>query len=308
MCGRYFRVGDKQAIAERFQVRDSGNFAVAPDFNIAPTTFQPVIRLERELDARELVLMRWGLVPYFAKSLSEFKGFSTINARAEALATSKTWRAPFERRRCLVPADGFYEWKTLDSAPKPAKQPYAISLTSGAGMALAGLWDAWKEPSGGEWLQSFTIVTMEANEIMAPIHDRMPVILHQRDWEEWLSRDDSRPPPSHLVVEHEAPMISARTKAALEAAKARGVALGGQRGSLERMKGMAAKGTRISATVRQGAAAKRREDLLPVIEELKASGALSLRAIAQGLNGAGLTTARGRTWTATQVMRVTRAT
>jgi len=108
------------------------------------------------------------------------------------------------------------------------------------------------------------------------------------------------------VAEHEAAMISARTKAALQAAKARGVALGGQRGSLERMAGMAAKGTRMSATVRREAAAKRREDLLPVIEELKASGVASLRAIAQGLNGAGLTTARGGQWTATQVMRVTR--
>jgi DNA invertase Pin-like site-specific DNA recombinase len=106
------------------------------------------------------------------------------------------------------------------------------------------------------------------------------------------------------VAEHEASMISARTKAALEAAKARGVKLGGQRGSLERMKGMAAKGTRVSATVRQQAAAKRRDDLLPVIEELRAKGAVSLRAIAEGLNQAGLTTARGGAWTATQVSRL----
>jgi len=106
------------------------------------------------------------------------------------------------------------------------------------------------------------------------------------------------------VAEHEASMISARTKAALEAAKARGVKLGGQRGSLERMRGMAAKGTRASATVRQQAAAKRRDDLLPMIEELRAKGAVSLRAVANGLNAAGLTTARGGRWTATQVMRV----
>jgi DNA invertase Pin-like site-specific DNA recombinase len=106
------------------------------------------------------------------------------------------------------------------------------------------------------------------------------------------------------VAEHEASMISARTKAALEAAKARGVVLGGQRGSMERMKGMAAKGTRVSATVRQQSAAKRRDDLLPVIEELRSKGAVSLRGIADGLNGVGLTTARGGRWTATQVARV----
>ena len=109
------------------------------------------------------------------------------------------------------------------------------------------------------------------------------------------------------VAEHEASMISARTKAALEAAKARGVALGGHRGSSERMKGMAAKGTRVSASVRQQSAAKRRDDLLPVIEDLRSKGATSLRAIAEGLNVVGLTTARGGQWTATQVMRVVTA-
>lgn len=108
------------------------------------------------------------------------------------------------------------------------------------------------------------------------------------------------------VAEHEAAMISARTKAALQAAKARGVTLGGQRGSLERMKGMAAKGTQNSATVRQEAAAKRNEDLFPVIDELRSKGARSLRKIADGLNQAGLTTARGKSWTGTQVMRITR--
>jgi DNA invertase Pin-like site-specific DNA recombinase len=106
------------------------------------------------------------------------------------------------------------------------------------------------------------------------------------------------------VAEHEASMISARTKAALQAAKARGVALGGQRGSLERMRGMAAKGTRVSAVVRQQSAAKRRDDLLPVIEDIKANGAFSLRKIAEALNQAGLTTARGGRWSAVQVRRV----
>jgi putative SOS response-associated peptidase YedK len=204
MCGRYYRQSDKQKIAESFHAKHAEDFLLAPNFNIAPTTFQPVVRVKRETDLRELLLMRWGLVPHFARSLADFKGFSTFNARAETLATSAMWRTPFRRRRCLIPADGFYEWKKLDDSPKPAKQPYAIALTNGEPMAFAGLWDAWKEPEGETWLQSFAIITTEANEVMAPIHTRMPVILHPRDWEEWLDRDGERPAPMHLLRPYEA--------------------------------------------------------------------------------------------------------
>jgi putative SOS response-associated peptidase YedK len=178
-----------------------------PNYNIAPTTFQPIVRQERDSEERELVLARWGLVPFFAQSLADFKGFSTFNARAETLASSPTWREPLKRRRCLVPCDGFYEWKALDDSKKPKKQPYVITLADGEPIAFAGLWDAWKEPKPkGEsvhtpdsWLQSFSIVTTEANEIMSTIHTRMPVILRQRDWVEWLSRDAERPAPVHLL-------------------------------------------------------------------------------------------------------------
>ena len=199
MCGRYYSRSEKQQIAERFHAGKLFEGPLAPNFNIAPTTFQPVVRVERDTDLRELVLMRWGLVPHFAKSLADFKGFANFNARAETLASSPTWRGPFKKRRCLIPADGFYEWKKLDDSPKPAKQPYAITLTNGEPMAFAGLWDAWKEPTGEEWLQSFAIVTTEANEIMAPIHNRMPVIVPERDWAEWLDREEDRPPPAHLL-------------------------------------------------------------------------------------------------------------
>ena len=202
MCGRYYSNSDKQTIAERFQLRQLPDVAIAPNYNIAPTTFEPVVRLGRDSGERELELMRWGLVPHFAKSLSDFKGFSTFNARAETLASSAVWRVPFQRRRCLVPADGFYEWKTLDDSKKPAKRPYAITLADGKPMAFAGLWDAWKE-ADGRWLQSFSIITTEANELMSTIHTRMPVILHSRDWEEWLDRNDSRPAPTHLLRQYE---------------------------------------------------------------------------------------------------------
>ena len=202
MCGRYFSNWDKQKIAESFQLRDVPDIAMAPNYNIAPTTFEPVVRIGRDSGERELELMRWGLVPHFAKSLADFKGFSTFNARAETLLTSPTFRVPFKKRRCLVPADGFYEWKKLDDSPKPAKEPYAITLTNGEPMAFGGVWDAWKD-ADGNWLQSFSIITTEANEIMATIHNRMPVIVPRRDWLEWLDRDDSLPAPVHLLRQYE---------------------------------------------------------------------------------------------------------
>ena len=134
--------------------------------------------------------MRWGLVPYFTKQLSDVKGISTINARAETIQTSPTWRTPFNKRRCLVPVDGFYEWKKLDAK---TKQPFVFMMRDSAPFAFAGLWDAWKAPDG-TWLQSFSIVTTEANELMSAVHTRMPVILHAKDYDRWLQRDAEQPP------------------------------------------------------------------------------------------------------------------
>ena len=196
MCGRYYRRSDKQRIAEAFQLGElPDGFVLPADYNVAPTTFQPVIRHTKDMGERELVEMRWGMVPYFARSLADFKGFSTINAQAENLTTSKLWRDPFERRRCLVPADGFYEWKKLDAK---TKQPYAFSMRDGAPFAFAGLWDAWKGPAGG-WLQSFTIITTTPNELTSLVHNRMPVILHPENYEEWLRRVDGEAPPDDLL-------------------------------------------------------------------------------------------------------------
>ena len=147
MCGRYYRRSDKQKIAEAFHIAQVDGSVIPPwDYNVAPTTHQPVIRNNRETGERELVMMRWGLVPHFAKSLADFKGFSTINARAESLMNTAMWRVPFQRRRCLIPADGFYEWKKLDVK---TKQPYAYSLKDGEPFAFAGLWEAWKDPGNG---------------------------------------------------------------------------------------------------------------------------------------------------------------
>jgi putative SOS response-associated peptidase YedK len=167
MCGRYYRRSDKQRIAEAFlNGRLPDGFVLPPwDYNVAPTTFQPVIRNNRETAERELIMMRWGMVPHFAKSLADFKGLATINAKAESLMKNAMWRIPFQRRRCLIPADGFYEWKKLG---EKTKQPYAFSMSDGEPFAFAGLWDAWRNPAQQEeWLQSFTIITTKPNELTA---------------------------------------------------------------------------------------------------------------------------------------------
>lgn len=196
MCGRYVRRGDKQRIAEAFHVREVPDFAMqGADYNVAPTTFQPVIRQNRETGEREIVLARWGLVPFFTRELKEIKGLSTINARAETLQTSRTFRTPFERRRCLVPASAFYEWPKQNKAPK---QPYVFDLAAGGMFAFAGVWDAWKDQDG-RWLQSFAVITTAANELMARIHDRMPVILQPRDYDRWLQREVTPQPPIDLL-------------------------------------------------------------------------------------------------------------
>ena len=129
---------------------------------MAPTTRQPIIRQSRETGDRELVLARWGLVLYFTKDLKDIKGLSTINARSETITKAPTWREPFRKRHCLVPVSGLYEWP---KEGKPPKQPYAFELSSGGTFAFAGLWDGWKDKDG-HWLQSFAIVTTEANELM----------------------------------------------------------------------------------------------------------------------------------------------
>lgn len=202
MCGRYLRRSDKQRIAEAFRVSElPASFILPPDYNVAPTSMQPVIRLNRDTGDREMVLMRWGLIPYFAKSAADFKGFSTINAKAETVTERAMWRRPFEKRRCLVPADGFYEWARID--PK-TKKPFAYTLTNGRPFAFAGLWDAWKHPANGQWLQTFAIITTIANELTGQVHDRMPVILHPQDYDRWLKRGEAERLPVDLLRPYEA--------------------------------------------------------------------------------------------------------
>ena len=197
MCGRYVRRSDKQKIAEYFHADPRPTELPMPDedLNVAPTTHQPIIRQSREKGDREIVLARWGLVPFFTKDLKDVKGLSTINARAESITKAPTCREPFKKRRCLIPASAFYEWP---KEGKPPKQPYAFELANGNPFAFAGLWDAWKDKDG-HWMQSFAIVTTKANELLSPIHPRMPVILHPRDYDRWLDREETDGLPLDLL-------------------------------------------------------------------------------------------------------------
>src|SRR5450755_4070303 len=148
MCGRYGRREDKQRVAEWMQAHDTDVFDdsyLAPSYNVAPQSMQPVVRLESETGERELTIMRWGLVPFWAKDAKV--AFSTINAKAETITTSPAYREAMKRRRCLVPADLFYEWQKVDAR---TKQPYAIALKDGSLFAFAGLWEAWKDKATGQ--------------------------------------------------------------------------------------------------------------------------------------------------------------
>jgi putative SOS response-associated peptidase YedK len=194
VCGRYVRKSTRREIAAWFGVEDDEAVAWGPSYNVAPQSFQPVVRLSRDTGMREIVLMRWGLIPYWSKDTKI--GYATINAKAETVATAPAFREAFRRRHCLVPADAFYEWQKLDSK---RKQPFAIALNNRVPYAFAGLWDRWKHPSTRESLESFSIITTDANQVVSPLHNRMPVILERKDYERWLGAGDPAQPPLDLL-------------------------------------------------------------------------------------------------------------
>ena len=190
MCGRYYRTFDKQKIAEALRARATGDpLAYAPGYNVAPTTTQPVLRQERDTLERELVPMRWGLVGFGSKGIDPKR--STFNARAEGLENSPLWKRPLHRQRCIIPMDGYYEWRKSD------RQAFRFTVGEEP-MGVAGLWDAWRSPDG-EWLQSFSIITTDPNTVAESVHDRMPAILFQKDYDEWLDREEVERPPVHLL-------------------------------------------------------------------------------------------------------------
>ncbi len=180
MCGRFVQktpLGEIQVLFETVNPVPNA----APRYNAAPTDNLAVVRYNPQTKARALDLLRWGLVPLWAKDLSF--GPKCINARSETVATNNIFRDAFERRRCLVPADAFYEWQKRGGK---TTAPYAIIPADDGLFAFAGLWERWKNPADGAIVRSFTIVTDLANDLCAPIHERMPVILPQAAWPLWL--------------------------------------------------------------------------------------------------------------------------
>lgn len=178
MCGRFRLSRRKQIVMERFDsISDEPDWE--PRYNIAPTQPVAVIRQNPDKLVRELSLMRWGLIPSWAKDASV--AASMINARSETASTKPAFSDALKNRRCLIPADGFYEWKRTGTS----KQPFCFEMNGGALFAFAGLWEGWKTPSG-DWLKTCSILTTTPNAVTSAVHDRMPVILSPDDYALWL--------------------------------------------------------------------------------------------------------------------------
>jgi putative SOS response-associated peptidase YedK len=179
MCGRFTLRAPASQIAEQFALFDSAEFRAR--YNIAPTQDVAAVRVRPDVAAgrRHLAWLRWGLIPSWAKDAAI--GNRMINARAETVAEKPAFRTPLARRRCLVLADGFYEWQKAGTK----KQPYFIRMADERPFAFAGLWESWEGPDHA-LVESCTIITTEANALVRPVHDRMPVILARDDYERWL--------------------------------------------------------------------------------------------------------------------------
>jgi len=186
MCGRYSQSQSAEIIAKAFQV-DSVP-ALKPRYNIAPTQSVPTVLQTSASTNRQFKMLHWGLIPSWAKDPK--MGARLINARAETVNEKPAFRSAFRQRRCLVLADGFYEWQQQED--KKQKQPFYFRLSDGQPFAFAGLWEHWKGADGEE-IESCTLLTTEPNELMQPIHNRMPVILDPKDYDLWLDSEVKKP-------------------------------------------------------------------------------------------------------------------
>ena len=181
MCGRFTLSHTIMEVLQQFEAQSELSELEA-SYNIAPT--QPVLAIRSGASGREAGILRWGLIPFWMKTLP--KNAPMINARAETVKEKPAFRAAYKQRRCLIPADGYYEW----TATETGKQPYYIQRQDKQIMAFAGLWELWTDPKNGQSITSCALLTTEANADTCQIHDRMPVFIEPQHYEEWLSNDD----------------------------------------------------------------------------------------------------------------------
>jgi len=184
MCGRFSSSSKPEQIKKEFKVAVEDPAIFKPRYNIAPSQMIPVV-LDRTGE-RIVAQLKWGLVPSWAKDA--LIGSRMINARAETLMEKPSFREAYKSRRCIIPASGFYEWQR---AEKGAKQPFYFYLTNKEVFGFAGLWEEWLDKKSGESLETCTIITTEANDVLKPVHDRMPVILKAADYDEWLDTKEA---------------------------------------------------------------------------------------------------------------------
>jgi putative SOS response-associated peptidase YedK len=177
MCGRFALYSNSETIENHFRIKLASGFF--PHYNIAPS--QQILTITTKEDRRQPVYMRWGLIPGWAKDMKI--GYKMINARAESVAEKPAFRAAFKRRRCLIPASGFYEWETRGTG----KKPYFIKLKGSDILTFAGLWESLTDEDDGKTIDSCTIITTEANRVIGKIHNRMPAIIEQDKYAQWLS-------------------------------------------------------------------------------------------------------------------------
>ena len=189
MCGRFVSSSPLPDLARQFEVAEVAAAAKEASYNVAPT--DEVYAVAASKGVRKLGTFRWGLVPSWARDPST--GNRMINLRAENLSERASFRRTLQRRRCILPADGFYEWKDMGRGRR--KQPFFVRSRDGRPLALAGLWEVWKDPEeqDAEWLRTCTIITTEPNEVVAALHDRMPAVLVPEAWDTWLDQEVTDP-------------------------------------------------------------------------------------------------------------------
>ena len=188
MCGRFTSLTPPAELAQLFETETPSDEVAdfQPNHNVAPTTKVLAVAVDRE-GRRRLGRFQWGLVPSWAKDPSG--SARLVNARSETVFEKPSFRHLVPSRRCIVPMDGFYEWRTVYDAPRPTKapkEPVYVTRRDGRPLAVAGLWSSWRSDVDSPWLHTCCVLTTEANELIAPVHDRMPVILDERDWSTWL--------------------------------------------------------------------------------------------------------------------------